>query len=135
MLLQNIVVQHALLTLRIPKMPTLIFLSKYLEYKSSDMAIVCDFQLHRSSNNLVSSSGEWSILLLRNVICFIPAEGIAAVLFHQNFFFYFHFSFSTHAVKGFQIFQKFNYVFFFFTTRKQGLFTFFGTRNFSVRCG
>lgn len=91
MLLQNIVVQHALLTLRIPKMPILIFLSKYSEYKSSDMAIVCDFQLHRSSNNLVSSSGKWSILSLRNVICFFLAKGIAAVLFHWKFFLYFHF--------------------------------------------
>lgn len=72
-------------------MPILIFLSKYLEYKSSDMAIVCDFLLHRSSYNLVSSSGKWSILPPRNIICFFPAEGVVAVLFHWKFFFSFHF--------------------------------------------
>lgn len=112
MLLQNIVVQHALLTLRIPKIPTLIFLSKYLEYKSSDMAIVCDFQLHRSSNNLVSSSGEWSILLLRNVICFIPAEGIAAVLFHQNFSSTFIFHFQLMLLRVFKFSRSLTMIFF-----------------------
>lgn len=95
-------------------MPILIFLSKNLEYKLSDMANKCDIQLQRSSYKAL-----WIIflsLLMGNgpycyqgtsSISFLPAKGTFAALYTVNFF-YFSEKNSAHAAKHFQVFYKSN---------------------------